>query len=129
MIPLWIIKQAREPVDTGTVARSFALIAALAALAVGGYLYVQSADQAASTSGAAVEDAATEAAADSTLLVARTGLEASFAANGTYAGATVPPGVTLVNASAVSYCLQIGTGTAVRHLTSPGPGTAQPGPC
>ena len=64
MIPLWIIKQAREPVDTGTVARSFALIAALAALAVGGYLYVQSADQAVSTSGTAVEDAATEAAAD-----------------------------------------------------------------
>ena len=110
------------------MARSFALISLLAVLAVGGYLYTQSTKEVAS-SGAAVQDAATEAAADATLLVARTSVESSFAANGTYAGATVPPGVTLVNADAVSYCLQIGTGATVRHLTSPGSGTAQPGPC
>ncbi len=111
------------------MARSFALISLLAVLAVGGYLYTQSTKEVASPSGAAVQDAAIEAAADATLLVARTGVESSFAANGTYAGATVPPGVTLVSADAVSYCLQTGTGATVRHLTSPGSGTAQPGPC
>src|SRR4029453_1025758 len=35
------------------------------------------------------------------------------------AGATVPPGVTLVAADTASYSLQVGTGEATRHLAAP----------
>jgi hypothetical protein len=126
---LWLVKTPGGSVDIQAATRSFALISLLAALAVGGYLYVRSAEEATGPSGAVVQDAAAEAAADASLLVARTGLESFLAANGTYAGATVPTGVTLVGASDVSYCLQIGSGASIRHLTSPGPGTAEPGPC
>jgi hypothetical protein len=111
------------------VARSLAFITLLAALAVGGYLYLQSARDAADPSGSAVRDAAAETASDATLLVARTGVESFFATTGTYVGATVPAGVTLVEADTASYCLQVGSGADVRHLTSPGSGTVEPGPC
>jgi hypothetical protein len=54
------------------------------------------------------------------------GLQAYFDQNQTYVGATVPPGsqVTLVSASATSYCLQSGN----EHEVGPG-GTPQPGTC
>lgn len=108
--------------------RALGLIGALAVVAVGGYLYASSAnDTVAPAGGAAVQDAATTAAADATLLTARTGVEAFVAANGSYAGAPVPTGVTLVPVDAATYCLQLGTGETARHLTGPGP--AQPGPC
>jgi len=123
------VKSGGAEVDIETVARSLALISVLAALAVGGYLYMQSAEEAVGPSGAVVQDAATEVAADATLLVARTGIESFLAANGTYAGAPVPTGVTLVGATNVSYCIQIGSGATARHLTSPGTGSPQPGTC
>ncbi len=109
--------------------RSLALISLLAALAVGGYLFMRSSEETVGPSGAAAQDAASEAASDATLLVARTGVESFFATTGTYVGATVPTGVTLVAADTASYCLQIGSGAAVRHLTSPGTGSVEPGPC
>jgi hypothetical protein len=62
------------------------------------------------------------------LSVLAVGAESFFAASGTYAGATVPAGVTLVAADAVSYCLQAGTGAAARHLAGPG-GSPTPGRC
>ena len=54
------------------------------------------------------------------------GLQAYFAENQTYVGATLPPGsaVTLVIADAGSYCLQSGN----EHEVGPG-GTPQPGGC
>ena len=108
--------------------RALGLIAALAVVAVGGYLYAQSANEAVGpAAGGAAQDAAALAAADATLVVARTGVEAFVAANGGYAGAPVPTGVTLVAVDASAYCLQVGTGEAARHLSGPGP--AQPGPC
>ena len=57
-------------------------------------------------------------------------MQAWFAENQTYAGATLAPGaaVVLVRADATSYCLQSNTGTIVEHENGPG-GTAQPGPC
>ncbi len=101
----------------------------LAVVAVGGYLYAQSAREAVPPSGAgAVLDAAELAAADATLLAARTSVESFFLTNGTYAGATVPTGVVLVGATAASYCLQTGSGTAARHVAGPG-ATPAPGPC
>jgi Tfp pilus assembly protein PilE len=112
------------------VARAFALVSLLVTLAVVGYLYTQSAEETIEPSGGAlVEDMAAGAAADATLVTARTGIEAFFASTGTYVGAPVPTGVTLVAPTASSYCVQTGAGAAVRHVTSPGDGTAQPGPC
>jgi hypothetical protein len=57
-------------------------------------------------------------------------MRASFALNGTYAGATLDPSfmVTLVRADATSYCLQTTAGSAVEHEVGPN-GTPQPGPC
>jgi hypothetical protein len=53
-------------------------------------------------------------------------LQAYFAENRTYVGATLPPGsgVVLVSADASSYCLQ----DVNEHEVGPG-GTPQPGPC
>ncbi len=109
--------------------RTFGLISVLVTLAVVGYLYTQSAGEAVQpTGGNVVQDMAVDAAADATLLTARTGVESFFAATGTYVGATVPTGVTLVTVDAASYCVQVGTGTTTRHLTGPG-GSPAPGPC
>ena len=122
------VKQGAAAVDTTEVTRALGLIAALAVVAVGGYLYTQSArDTVGPTDGSAAQDAAAVAAADATLVVARTGVEAFVAANGAYAGAPVPTGVTLVAVDAATYCLQLGTGTTARHLSGAGP--AQPGTC
>jgi hypothetical protein len=57
---------------------------------------------------------------------ADTAMQAWYAQNGTYAGATLPPGsgVVLVRADAVSYCLQAGTD----HEVGPG-GRVLPGGC
>jgi hypothetical protein len=110
--------------------RALGLVSVLATLAVVGYLFTRSAGEATSpVGGSAAQDLAADAAAEATLLTARTGVDAFFAANGTFAGAPVPTGVSLVAADAVSYCLQLGAGAATRHLTSPGSGLTEPGPC
>jgi Tfp pilus assembly protein PilE len=110
--------------------RAFGLVSVLVTLAVVSYLYTQSGGEVAQPAGGnVVQDLATEAAADATLLAARTGLESFFAASGTYAGAPVPAGVMLVAATPVSYCIQIGSGATARHVTSPGSGASAPGPC
>lgn len=112
------------------MARAFALVSVLATLAVVGYLYTQSAEETVEPSGGAlVEDMAAGAAADATLVTARTGIEAFFASTGTYAGAPVPTGATLVAPTATSYCVQVGSGAAMHHVTSPGDPAPQPGPC
>jgi hypothetical protein len=58
-------------------------------------------------------------------------LQAWYVTNGTYAGATLPPGsgVALVHADATSYCLEtLGSATATMHETGPN-GTPQHGTC
>jgi hypothetical protein len=108
--------------------RMLGLVGALAVVAIGGYLYASSAGETVSPSGgAAVQEAAVSAAAEAALASARLGVEAFAAANGTYGGAPLPAGVTLVPVDAATYCLQVGAGAAARHLTGAGP--AQPGPC
>ena len=110
------------------MARSLALPLLLISLGVGAFLFVHDARTSGPTSSVA-QQAETEAQVD----VAATNfdgvvpvLQAWYAENATYAGATLPPGsgVTLVRADAASYCLQSGT----EHLNGPG-GAAQPGPC
>jgi hypothetical protein len=122
------VKPRSPEVDNGPVVRAFGLLSMLAALAVAGYLYTRSADTLPPAGGDAVQELAVDAAAEATLLAAKTAVDSSLAATGTYAGATVPPGVTLVAADAASYCLQVGTGGATRHLAGPA-GSPTPGPC
>jgi Tfp pilus assembly protein PilE len=123
-----VLKPRRQEVDNEPVVRAFGLVSVLVALAVAGYLYTHSAETVQPSGGSAVQDLAVEAAAEATLLAAKTGVESFFATSGTYAGATVPPGVTLVAADAASYCLQVGAGAATRHVAGPG-GSPAPGPC
>lgn len=105
----------------------------LVSLLIGGYLFTQQSKTTGPTS-----DVATQAETQAQAFTAATNfqpivplLDASFAANGTYAGAELPlgSGVTLVRADATSYCIQsTGDPTAVVHEAGPN-GTVQPGPC
>lgn len=82
------------------------------------------------TSGAVSDDVS--ALVSTTLRAAFTGAQASLDAQrnatGSYAGAVVPPPVTLVRADASSYCLQLEQGPVLQHLVGPG-GTPAPGAC
>lgn len=108
--------------------RGLVLPLLLISLGVGAFLFVRDAQTSGPTSSVA-QQAETQAQVD----VASTNfdgvvpvLQAWYAENATYVGATVPPGagVVLVRADATSFCLQSGT----EHLDGPG-GVAQPGPC
>jgi hypothetical protein len=104
----------------------------LVSVAVGGYLFA-----AQSRSEGPAAPAVTRAEAQALSAVAATNfqgadasLQAWYAGNATYAGATLPPGsgVVLVRADASSYCLQTAAGAAVEHELGPG-GQPQPGSC
>ena len=115
------------------MARTFGLPLMLVALLVGGYLFTQQ-SKSSGPSAPAVTQAETQAqayAAATNFQAMASVLQASFAANGTYAGATLPPGsgVVLVRADATTFCLQTsGDPTVVMHEAGPN-GTATPGPC
>jgi hypothetical protein len=110
--------------------RTLGLVSILVTLAVVAYLYVQSSNEAGPTSDLAVEaeEQAAQVAAGTSFQQAAFALEEQMATTGTYAGAVMPTGVTLVRADAASYCLQAGTAAAVQHLAGPG-GSPAPGPC
>ena len=112
--------------------RLFGLVAVLSALAVGAYVFaVQSQKEGPTTEAVTqLEAQAASAAAGTNFQGAAQALQAWYAANGTYAGATLPPGsgVVLARADAGGYCLQTPSGSAVEHELGPG-GAAQPGPC
>jgi hypothetical protein len=73
---------------------------------------------------------ANSAVAATNLQSAVQAMSAWFAANGTYAGASVPQGslVLVVRADATSYCLETGDASNVEHEAGPY-GSPQPGPC
>jgi hypothetical protein len=107
----------------------------LVSLVVGGYLFV--AQSRSKGPAAPAAPAATLAESQAESMVAGTNFQAAdavlqawFAGNATYAGATLPPGsgVVLVRADASAYCLQTGAGSALEHELGPG-GQPQPGPC
>jgi hypothetical protein len=114
------------------VGRTLGLPLLLVALVVGGYLFVQQSKTQGPTAPAVTqaEQQAQAAVAGTAFQGADQELQAWYAANGTYAGATLSPGagVTLVRADASSFCLQAGSGTAVEHQDGPS-GQAQTGPC
>jgi hypothetical protein len=114
------------------MSRSLGLTLLLISVAVGGYLFA-----AQSRSGGPTAPAVTHAETQAESVVAATNfqgadasLQAWYAGNATYAGATLPPGsgVVLVRADASSYCLQTVAGAAVEHELGPG-GQPQPGSC
>jgi methylthioribose-1-phosphate isomerase len=114
--------------DIGGMIRVLGIPAVLVVAVVGIYLSMQDAKTNGSTSASgqqAITQAQSEAAA-ANLGQAVAAMQASYAHNGTYAGATLPvgSGVTLVRADAYSYCLQAGD----EHEAGPN-GQPQPGPC
>jgi hypothetical protein len=117
--------------DTGRV-KTFSLVSLLAALAIGGYLLYAQARTTGPTSDTAkqAQEQASSSAAGVSFQAAAPVLQAHFAENGSYAGATLPPafGITVARADATSYCLQAGAGAAAQHLVGPG-GTPAPGAC
>jgi hypothetical protein len=112
--------------------RAFGLVLVLAAAAVGVYLFtVQSRTEGPTANGVTqAESQAVSAAAGSNFQGVTQVLQGWYAANGTYAGATLPPGsgVVVARADTSGYCLQTSPGGAVEHEVGPG-GSPQPGPC
>jgi hypothetical protein len=112
--------------------RSLSIVSLLAALAVGGFLYVTQMREVGPTSETAqrAEQQASSAAATANFQSAAPALAAYFAEHGTYAGATLPPAfaVVVARADVASYCLQAGTGGDVQHVVGPG-GQPALGPC
>jgi len=113
--------------DIWQMSRSLGLPLLLISLAVGGLLFVRDARRSRPASSVA-QQAETQAqvAVASTNFGGVVPVQAWYAENATYAGATLPPGsgVVLVRADVTSYCLQ----SDMEHLDGPG-GVAQPGPC
>jgi hypothetical protein len=110
------------------VTRLLGIPGLLVVLAIGGYLYAKGMRSSGPTS-PPVQQAITQAqvgVAATNFQGADAAMQGFYAQNGTYAGATLPPGtgVVLVRADATSYCLQAGS----EHENGPG-GQAQPGAC
>ena len=110
------------------MARYLGIVPLFVALLIGGYLWATSAKSTGPTA-PAVQQAVTQAqtsVAAANFQGAGVAMQAWFAQNSTYAGATLPPGtgVVLVRADATSYCLQAGG----EHVSGPG-GSPQPGSC
>jgi hypothetical protein len=99
-------------------------------LGIGGYLFSQQAKTEGPTSTVAqqAEAQAVVQGAGTSFQAAVPTLEAFYAENGTYAGASLPPsyGVSVVRANAASYCLQSADGQA--HEVGPN-GAPAAGPC
>ena len=121
-----------DPPISMTVTRVFGLLLVLVAIAVGVYLYAaQTRDEGPGASAVTTVESQAESAVAATNFAGVTAaLQAWFVQNGTYAGATLPPGsgVVLVRGDASGYCLQTAAGTAVAHEVGPG-GRPQPGAC
>lgn len=104
----------------------------LVALAVGGYVFVQHSRSNGPTAPAItqMETQASAAVAGANFSAVAEVLQGWYAQNGTYAGATVPPGsgVILARADDSGYCLQSADGATDEHELGPG-GQVQPGPC
>lgn len=65
---------------------------------------------------------------DARLMVAQANLETQRRGTGSYAGAAMPGGATLVRADGSTYCVQVGPPGTVSHTAGPG-GTAAAGGC
>jgi hypothetical protein len=122
----------RQSADYASMARAFGLPLLLAALAVGGYLFLRQVqtDGPTSPTGTQMVTQADSTVAGANFASATPALQAWFTEHGTYVGATLPPGtgVALVRADGTGYCLQAGVGGTQEHELGP-QGAPQPGPC
>lgn len=105
----------------------------LLALAVGGYVFYQHSKSGSGPTAPQITQMETQAS----IAVATTNfsgagevLQTFYAQNGTYAGATLPPGtgVILVKADDSGWCLQSADGATDEHEYGPS-GQVLPGPC
>jgi hypothetical protein len=115
--------------------RLFSYVFLLAALAVGGYLFMKAAQDTgpASPQFQQAENAANQVSASVNLQQVTPVLEEWYEQHGTYAGAqaALPPAfrVTLVRADSLSYCVQAGAGANVQHMNGPNENAPIAGPC
>jgi hypothetical protein len=125
-------KPRRAPDIRGVTLRGLGLVSLLAGLALMGALWAMQAGHNGPSSGPGrgVESKAAQVSATADFAQAALQLQAYYAANGTYTGATLPPsfGAILPRADAASYCLQAGAGAATQHVVGPG-GTPASGSC
>jgi hypothetical protein len=114
------------------MSRSLSLALLLLSLVVGGYLLTTQLKREGPTSQVAThaETLAVQAAASANFSAADAAIQAYFAANATYAGATLDPSyqVTLVRGDTSSYCLQAVVNGQLQHEVGPG-GTTSAGSC
>jgi hypothetical protein len=106
-------------------------LVALAAVAAAAFLVWKVALPAEQEAARATGDAAVgllDTRTDARFTVAQANLELRRRTTGTYAGAAMPAGATLVRADAGSYCVQVGPPGTVAHLAGPG-GAAAAGAC
>jgi hypothetical protein len=122
----------RPQADARKVTRTLGLPLMLVTLLIGGYLFTQQ-SKSNGPSAPAVTQAETQAQTEVAAVnfqAVTAALQAWYAANGTYAGASLPlgTGAAVVRADVTSYCLQTTEVTPVMHETGPN-GTVHSGPC
>jgi hypothetical protein len=113
--------------------RLIGLPALLVALVIGAYLFMKDAQTNGPTSPTVTQmvGQAQSSVAATNFQGADEALQAWYAQNGSYAGASLPPGsgVVLVRSDAASYCLQATAADgSAQHESGPG-GSVQPGAC
>jgi hypothetical protein len=113
--------------------RTLGLAMLLVSLLIGGFVFTQQSKTSGPGAPAVTraETQAQDAVAATDFQAMASVLQAWFASNGTYAGATLPPGsgVALVHSDATSYCLEtLGNTTGAMHETGPN-GAPQSGAC
>jgi hypothetical protein len=105
----------------------------LVTLAVGGFVFYQHSKSSNGPTAPAITQMETQASiavATTNFSSAAEVLQGYYAQNGSYAGATLPPGtgVIIVKADDAGFCLQSADGATNEHEYGPG-GQVQPGPC
>ncbi len=113
--------------------RTLGVTTLLASLLIGGFLFIQQSKTSGPGAPAVTqaETRAQDAVAATNFQGMASALQSWYVSNGTYAGATLPPGsgVALVRSDATSYCLEtLGSGTGSVHESGPNC-TPQPGGC
>jgi hypothetical protein len=111
--------------------RTFGLVSLLLTLVIIGFAWTQQAKDTTTPASLGTRGDAARVTASFNLQQAAPAMELWRSANGTYAGASLPPsnGVTVVRADAASYCLQAGVPPDVQHLAGSGGNAPVDGPC
>lgn len=124
------IESSRADADTApmlTVNKAIVLaLAAVFAFAV--WRYALPAEQQAADQAGDAAVSVLHTRTDARFTVAEANLQLHVQSTGSYAGAAMPEGATLVRADSGAYCVQVGPPGTVEHLAGPG-GSPVGGPC